>query len=155
MDLLAGIEGTVLAQGLRGARWGYAAVNGVHVLGIALLIGATVPLNLRLLGLWPSIARENVVRLLVPVAAAGLFLAVTAGLLLFSVRAREYADLSVVQIKLLLVTAGTAQALFAHWRHGFRLESASRKTLATHAVLSLTCWLGAMTCGRLIAFVAN
>lgn len=151
--LLAGLEGTGVAAALRVSRWGYAAVNGVHILGIALLVGAVVPLNLRLLGLWPGIARRDVARVLVPVAAAGLAIAATAGLLLFSVRAREYAGFGVVQLKLALILAGTVSALAFHRAHGFLLEGAGRRRAALHAVVSLACWTGALACGRLIAFM--
>jgi hypothetical protein len=150
---LAGLEGTAVAQALRVSRWGYAAVNAAHIFGIALLVGAIVPLDLRLLGLWRSVPRQMLVRILVPVAAAGLALAVAMGLLLFSVRAREYAGVGFLQVKLILVAVGALSALALHWRHGFLLESASESRLAGHAVLSMACWLGAIACGRLIAFV--
>lgn len=150
---LAALEATALAETLRGARWGYAAVNGLHVLGIALLAGAVTALDLRLLGLRREVPRAGAVRLLMPVAAAGLGLAVVTGLMLFAVRAREYAGLDVFRIKLALVALGTLAALSAHRAHGPDLATAGRRRLAGHAVLSLVCWLGALACGRLIAFV--
>ena len=88
--LFAALEGTALAQTLRNSRWGYAALNTAHIFAIALLIGSVVPLNLRLLGVWRGISREAVVRVLAPVAASGLILALLTGPLLFSVRALEY-----------------------------------------------------------------
>ena len=93
------------------------------------------------------------VRVLVPCAAAGLTLAVAAGLLLFSVRAGHYADLDIFRIKLLLILAGAAAAIALHLRHGLLLQSAPQRTLRMHAILSMTCWLGALVCGRLIAFM--
>ena len=79
------------AQWLRFSRWGYAAVNTTHVFGIALLVGAILPLDLRLIGLWRSVALEPLARVLVPVAATGLLLAVSTGAFLFITRATEYA----------------------------------------------------------------
>lgn len=153
--LLAAIEGTGLAGWLRASRWGYAAVNGVHVLGLALLVGAVVPLDLRLLGMWRSVDRTALARVLLPVAAAGLAVAVTAGALLFAVRAREYAGLGVVQLKLALVAAGILSALAAHRAGGRWLERAGSRRLAVHALVSLACWIGALACGRLIAFAGD
>lgn len=153
--LLAGLEGTAVAQTLRASRWLYAAVNAAHILGIALLLGAIVPLNLRLLGRWPDVPREQLVRVLVPVAAAGLALAVLAGALLFAVRAREYAGVGFLQAKLALVLLGTLAALALHWRHGFLLETAGDTRLTAHAILSLLCWPAALVCGRMIAFAGN
>ena len=137
---------------LRSERWGYAAVNAAHILGVALLIGAILPLNLRLFGLWRAVPRALLVRVLVPMAAAGLGLAVVAGFLLFSVRAQEYAAIGFLQVKLLLVVVGTLTALEAHRRYGLLLEGASRWRLTAHAGISTICWLGALLCGRLTGF---
>lgn len=144
-----------VAQTLRGARWSYAAVNAAHILGIALLIGAIVPLNLRFLGLWRSVPHQALTRVLIPVAAVGLTLAILAGLLLFSVRAREYAGIGFLQAKLALIAIGLLSALALHRAHGDLLETASDRRLAVHAAVSLLCWIGALACGRLIAFAGD
>lgn len=153
--VLAALEGTAVAQALRISRWGYAAVNATHILGIALLVGATVPLNLRLLGLWRGVPVPTLGRVLGPVAAAGLTLAVLAGLLLFSIRAREYAGLGVFQLKISLVVLGALSALAAVRAHGFSMEQASGGRLKALALVSMVCWIGALVCGRLIAFVGE
>lgn len=149
---LAALAGTDVATALRLSRWGYAAVNTAHVLGIALLVGAIVPLDLKLLGLWRGSDRDALVRVLVPVAAGGLALAVTTGALLFSVRAPEYADVVVFRIKLALIATGTASAIALHLRYGRLLAGASPLRLALAGALSMGCWLGALSLGRLIAF---
>jgi hypothetical protein len=154
-EILATIEATPVAQYLRASRWGYAAVNTAHVLGIALLVGAILPLNLRLLGVWRSVPRAALVRVLVPAAATGLLLAVVAGALLFSVRAEEYAALGVLRLKVALIALGILGALELHRAYGLELEQASDVRVAGHAILSTVCWLGALICGRLIAFVMD
>ena len=153
--LLAGLEATAVAQTLRTSRWLYAATNTAHIFGIALLVGAIVPLDLRLLGWWPDVPREKLVRVLVPVAATGLALAVVAGGLLFSVRASEYIGVGFLQAKLALVAVGTLGALALHHAHGFLLDTASDRRLAGHAIISLVCWPTALVCGRLIAFAGD
>lgn len=150
--LLAALEDTAVAELLRVSRWGYAATNTAHVLGVALLVGSIIPLNLRFLGLWPAIPRHHLVRVLVPVAVTGFGLAVVAGFLLFSVRAQEYAGIGFLQAKLTLIMIAALSAALLHHRHGLSLEGASGERLALHAVISTLCWLGAMICGRLIAF---
>ena len=149
---LAALEGSEVARGLRFSRWAYAWVNAGHVLGIALLVGAILPLDLRLLGAWRGVPRAALVRVLVPVAAAGLALAAVTGGLLFATRATEYADVGFLQMKLSLVAIGALAALWLHRAHGFLLEGAGRGRLAGHALLSAFCWLGALICGRMIAF---
>ena len=153
--LFAALEATTPAQYLRASRWGYAAVSGAHILGIALLVGAIVPLNLRLLGFWRSIPRANLLRVLVPAAASGLVLAVLTGPLLFSLRAQEYAAVGFLQAKLVLVTLGLLSALAIHRAYGLTLEEASERRVRFHALVSLGCWLGALACGRLIAFAID
>ena len=153
--LLAAIEATAPAVYLRVSRLGYAAVSGAHVLGIALLIGAVLPLDLRLLGFWPKTSRESLFRILVPMAVIGLLIAAPTGLLLFSVRAQEYALVPYFQAKLALIAIGIVGALLIHHSHGLTLEGASRTRLRLHAIASMTCWLGALACGRMIAFVVD
>ena len=153
--LLAAFEGTALAQTLRSSRWGYAAVNAAHIFAIALLIGSVVPLNLRLFGVWRGISREAVVRVLAPVAASGLALALITGPLLFSVRAREYSEVEFLQVKLIFIAVGVLSTLALCWTHGFLLRDAPRARLVGHAILSTVCWLGALVCGRLIAFAGD
>lgn len=153
--LLQTLQASDPAQALRFSRFGYAAVNAAHILGIALLVGSIVPLDLRLLGLWSGVARESLVRVLVPMAAGGLVLAMLAGALLFSVRATEYARLDVFQIKLVLIATGAVSALLMHLCHGFLLKNASPARLRAAALVSLACWLGALIAGRLIAFLGD
>ena len=153
--LLAALEATSWAQALRTSRWGYAALSTAHVLGLAILVGAIVPLDLRLLGVRTGVSTAVLTRVLAPMAAAGLALTIVTGGLLFSVRAREYAGLVVLQAKLMLVVVGTISALIAHLRHGPTLETASRSQLAAHGAISIACWLGALVCGRMIAFAGE
>ena len=153
--MFAALEGTALAQTLRGSRWLYAGVNAAHIFAIALLIGSVVPLNLRLLGVWRGISREVVVRVLAPVAASGLVLALLTGPLLFAVRAREYSGVEFLQLKMIFIAVGVLSTLALCRTHGFLLKDAPRARLAGHAVLSTVCWLGALVCGRLIAFAGD
>jgi hypothetical protein len=141
------------AQWLRFSRWGYAAVNTTHVFGIALLVGAILPLDLRLLGVWRSVALEPLARVLVPVAATGLFLAITTGIFLFITRANEYAALNLFLLKVTLIAAGAVHALSLQLGPG--LAQASRARLRAAGAASLSIWVAALICGRLLAFVAD
>ena len=152
-SLLAAMESTAVAEYLRLSRWGYAAVNTAHILGITLLVGTIIPFNLHLLGLWRNIPRLPLTRVLLPVAATGLVLAVIAGSLLFSVNATQYAGIGFFQVKIVLVVLGTLSAWWLYRGYGLSLEGANESRLKVHALLSMLCWLGALVCGRLVAFV--
>ena len=147
----AALEGLALAEWLRFSRWSYAALNALHVFGIALLVGAVVPLNLRLLGLWSSVELGPLYRVLSRVAATGLALAIASGMLLFAVRATEYAALDLFVAKIALVAAGAAHAAVYHWRGGPAGLSRPRQRLL--GAVSLALWPAALLCGRLLAFV--
>ena len=105
------LEALAPVQALRFSRWGYAAVNTGHVLAIALLVGGSVPLALRLLGFWPAVPRAAVARLLSATAGAGLVLALLTGSLLFATRATEYAANPAFQFKIALVTLGAVSTI--------------------------------------------
>lgn len=153
--LLAAIEQSAAATALRFSRWGYAGVNAAHILGIALLVGSIIPMDLRLLGAWPHIPRSQLARVLVPVAICGLCIAICTGLLLFSVRASEYASLMVFWVKMALVIMGAGSAITLHAMHGWWLADGPQAHFARAGALSILCWLGALTAGRLIAFMGS
>ncbi|WP_022728638.1 hypothetical protein [Fodinicurvata sediminis] len=141
---------------LRGGRWSYGLVNGAHILGLALLGGAILPLDLRLAGLWRSEPAERLARVLLPVAMTGLGLAVATGLLLFSVRPFEYLANPFFLAKLALVALAVANALWLRlspdWRT-LREDGRVSRRLAAAGLVSLLLWIAALFCGRLVAFV--
>ena len=59
------------------------------------------------------------------------------------------------QVKLVLVFVGLLSAVTIHRAYGLTLEGASERRLRFHALLSLGCWLGALACGRMIAFAVD
>jgi hypothetical protein len=150
--LAAAVEGLALAEWLRFSRWGYAAVNALHILGIALLVGAIVPLDLRLLGLWRSVELAPLYRMLSRIAAAGLLLAIASGALLFSVRATEYAGGALFRAKMVLVIVGVTHALALHSRTAFPGDvSRARRRFA--GAVSLLLWPIVLVCGRMLGYV--
>ncbi|MBX9845962.1 MAG: DUF2214 domain-containing protein [Xanthobacteraceae bacterium] len=158
MEWLTALEALAPVAALRLARWTYAAVNASHITGIALLFGAIVPLDLRLIGCFRQVSIKTLARVLVPVAVFGLLLAISAGSLLFSIRAVEYAGTTLFQIKMALVACGIANALLL--RKAAAWETAQNDTgaipplrLRVSGALSITLWLSVIACGRLVAFV--
>src|SRR5512145_1609747 len=86
-EWLADLEATALAQALRDSVWTYPLVNAGHILGVALLVGSIVPLDLRLLGAWRSVPLAPLWEILTRTAGAGLVLAMVFGVLLFIIPA--------------------------------------------------------------------
>jgi hypothetical protein len=157
-DALAALQGLAPVVELRGSTWVYPFVNAGHIVGIALLYGAIVPTDLRLLGFWPRLPLRSVTAITVPVAIAGLLIAVTTGFLLFSVRAVEYARIDLLQVKLLLILLALTNALALRrttaWR-AFRESDlvGTSGRLQVAGGLSVTLWLSVIVCGRLIGYL--
>jgi hypothetical protein len=158
VEWLTALQELAPVAALRSARWTYAAVNAAHITGIAILFGSIVPLDLRLMGCFRQVPIRTLARVLVPVAAAGLTLAIMAGLLLFSIRAVQYAGTTLFQIKMALVACGIANAVLlrkaAAWEVA-RGDTASMPPpwLRVAGVLSIALWLSVIFCGRFVAFV--
>ncbi len=152
-EFLTAIENNWIAESLRFGRWNYAAVNALHILGISLLVGASLPLAFRMIGFRRGIPLPLATSLLIPFAIGGAVLAVLMGGLLFTTRAIEYSGLFIFWIKLVFVGLGFLSAATAHVRYGWRLEQADQKALRFHGLVSLTAWITAVILGRAIAFV--
>ena len=150
--ILTAIEQSYLASLLRTSRWGYAALNATHIAGIAILVGGILPLDLRLMGFWSTVDRRNLARVLVPTAATGVAMVLVTGLLLFSVRAKEYAGLPLFWAKISIVIVGVTSAILTHLRHGLWLDRRGETNLAHAGLASMACWIAALFTGRLIAF---
>jgi hypothetical protein len=149
-QLAAAVQASAVAEFLRGSRWTYPAVNAAHILGIALLVGAVVPMDLRLIGVWRGdMPLRPVLRLLRPMAAFGAVLALATGVLLFSVQAQDYVAMRLFAVKLALVAVGLVHALA--WGRGLGSAARGRQRLA--GAVSLTVWLAVLVCGRMLGFV--
>ena len=148
-ELAAAIQASEIAAFLRRSRWTYPAVNAAHLLGVALLIGAIVPMDLRLTGVWRSDVRlAAAVRLLRPIAAFGAALAVVTGVLLFTVQARDYVALPLFFVKMALVAIGLAHALT---HGGIATAPAARQRMA--GAVSLAIWPSVLVCGRMLGYL--
>lgn len=155
-DWLAALQQSPPAALLRRSLYLYPIVNALHILGIGLLVGAILPADLRMLGLF----RQRPLTLLVPfltgAAAFGLALAVATGVLLFSVKPLEYAVNAAFLSKVALVAAGTVNALALRLSPAWRAAMAggpATARLRLGAVASFLIWPAALLSGRFIAFL--
>jgi hypothetical protein len=158
IDALTALQDWAPIAALRNSRWAYAWVNAAHIVGIALLFGAIVPLDLRLMGWRRAVPIGTMVRVLLPIAVAGLVLAVAAGLALFSVRAAKYAATGLFQVKMALVVCALSNTLLLHravqWEtHQAAVGVTPPPRLRMAGALSIVLWLSVIVCGRMVAFV--
>lgn len=155
----AALEATPLATALRGSVWVYPLVNAAHILGVALLVGSIVPLDLRLLGVWRSVPLTPLWGVLTRTAGAGLILAVIFGALLFITRASEYTASNLFISKMAVVALGTANALALRVLPQTQVSEITStkgkppaRLLRLAGGISLVTWLTALTLGRLIGY---
>jgi hypothetical protein len=156
-DAAAWLEASLLARFLRSGPWLYPLVNLAHLLGIALLVGAIAALDLRLVGLWPGVPVVALARATVPVAAAGLALALSTGPALLAVKATEYVGNPFLWAKFGAVAIGLANLAALHgsaaWRDvGEGGGGRVRRRLALAGAVSLAAWVAAVSAGRMIAY---
>lgn len=156
MDWLGWIEALPPAAILRGNATLYLLVNAAHILGIGLLVGAILPLDLRLLGVLRDGPLAVLAPFLVRVAATGLALALVTGALLFSVKPADYAANPAFLAKLGLVALGLINIALQHWGAGWDAMADGHRPTARHRLLagiSAVIWITALIAGRWIGFV--
>jgi len=140
---------------VRDSRWVFPAIEAVHIVALALLFGALLMLNLRLLGV--TFTNKPVARLareLSPWVFCSLVIILTSGFLLFASEAlKAYASVP-FQVKMLFLFA----AIIYHYtvyRRVTRADEAhrSRAWSAIAAIVSIVLWLGVAIGGRGIGFL--
>ena len=157
-ELLAPLEQSELAVAMRESIWLYPIVEVVHIAGFVLLVGAVAMFDLRLLGFSSSTGVRALNRSLLPWAWVALLAIVPSGVAMFSAHAAEFADNPAFRVKLALLATAGINALVFHngvfrWVEGWDRHHPTPTAAKVSALLSLTIWLGVITCGRLIAYL--
>lgn len=155
MEVVAWIEGAALARALRGSGDLYMVVNAAHILGIGLLLGAILPLDLRILGVLSGPPLPVIGPFLSRMAGIGLGLAMLTGFCLWSVDAGEYLGNPAFRWKLALLALGLGNVALLHrlgWRQVVITGRAGRATRVLAAISALV-WPGVLLAGRWIGFL--
>jgi len=153
-DLLAAIEASSFSTWLRESNsiWAYPTVLTLHTLGLAVLVGANVAFDLRLLGFGTSLTLEDL-RPLFRAMWIGFWVNAISGAMLLAADATTKAAAPMFLIKLALVTVGVAFIILTR-RVVYRAGSTNTVTTAAKALAtgSLAVWLIAIAAGRLMAY---
>ncbi len=155
-EVLAWIGTLPFALAIRHSATLYIFVNAAHILSIGIIIGAILPLDLRLIGLIRAVPVEVIGPFLSRAAAVGVALAIVTGFCLFSVNPFEYAGNAAFLTKITLLALGVANAALLHltpqWRVAVKGGPLSLRVRLS-ALLSLMIWTGAVIAGRWIGFL--
>lgn len=150
---LGWLQDSALGATARSAGWTYAAVNTLHVLGAALVLGAIAVFDLLVLTGRRATAAESA-RVAVPLAAAGLLLQAATGLFLLSADARASGVNPAFQAKLAFMAVGLVNiAILYGWAARAAGPVALHPAAPAFAAVSLVAWTATILAGRLIAYV--
>jgi cytochrome b subunit of formate dehydrogenase len=139
VGLLTWIENTGVAEYVRVSAYGYPAMITLHSLGLAIMVGLSVVLSLRVLGLFSVIPYSSLYKLL-KIAWIGFIVNFISGGALFTTQAVSYMQDGTFLLKAALASGNPESA-------------ASDQTLKILAWLAIIAWTIGMVTGRLIAYL--
>ena len=143
-----------LGQFMQNSRWGFAAVEAVHLLALTLLGGSVLILDLRLLGLIlrresPRTLNRDLSRILL----SSLAILVLTGIALVSEEALKCYYNAAFRWKMALLAAAVLFYFTLYRRVVLTLGSAATLASRITAVVSLSLWLGVGVAGRAIGLI--
>jgi len=155
--VLSWLEQTSYVEWMQTSLYGYPAMLTGHAVGLSLTVGVAIVVDLRLLGLYPTIPLTRLKGLL-GWAWAGLTLNAITGLMIFPTQATTYVSNVAFVTKMLSVVLGAATVVLiqrALDREGAAWESAGQvgSNGRMLAIGSVVFWIIAVATGRLIAYV--
>ena len=153
------LEQTSLGAGIRESLWLFPAIETLHLLGMAVLVGSIAAFDLRLLG-W-MLRRQRVSALaerLLPWSWAGFAVQLVTGALLFASEAVKVYPNPAFRLKMLLLFLVGLHALIFHlsvyrnvasWDDTEVLPAGPKVA----GFVSILLWIGIVAAGRFIGFV--
>lgn len=147
---LPALAATAPAVWVRQGVWTYPLIEAAHIAAFAVVVGATVVVDLRLLGVARALDARRLVRLAHAAALPAAVLALLTGLAMFVARGPELWPNRALRAKLALIAVLVLNAAILHARGAIlRPDPAAR----LQALFSLAGWFAVIVCGRLIAYV--
>jgi len=157
MELARALEKTWPGQWVRSWEWAFPLLEITHLLGLTVVFGGMVLLDLRLLGLRRALSVSLLQRHILPCVWTGFAVAAISGLWLICFEARQLVNDPAFLIKMLLLPLAGLNAAFMHHVAQGTLPSWDTQRMPPplvrcSAALSLALWIGILACGRLIAY---
>jgi hypothetical protein len=155
--LLTWLEGTRFAQWLLVSTIGWPVMLSAHAIGLAIVVGIVIALNLRMLGLYGTIPLTSLHELM-QVAWVGVAINLVTGLALFTTQATTYVTSLPFLLKIGFVVLGCANLTIVQrtlrrdgpsWEANGAVPPLGRALAGS----SLFFWVMAVVAGRLIAYV--
>lgn len=155
MGFLAWLEASGFSEWVRISYVGYPLMIASHAVGMAVMVGLAVAIDMRLLGWFGGIPREALDRFFL-LAWIGFTVNFLSGSALFAARATTYITDGTFLLKMAFVVGGVIAAAIlqgaigrsAAWPGG-----TAPGGVRVVAVASILCWVFATITGRLIAYL--
>jgi hypothetical protein len=141
------LQHTSVAETIRSVPWPIPVIEIFHIVGMVLVFGTILILNLRVFEL--ILRGEPVSQIaedLTPLTLAGLVVQLVSGSLLFMVSAMKFTENPVFRIKIALVIAAAAYHFAVHRRIAIAHETQAQG-LRLSAAVSLVLWAGVVLVG--------
>lgn len=159
LELCKWLDQTAVGAAVRQSLWLFPAIETLHLLGMAALVGTVAVLDLRLLG-W-AMRRERVSALVgrvLPWVWVGFAVQVVTGGLLFSSEAVKVYSNPAFRMKMLLIFLAGVHAFIFHWivyRDVANWDDSALLPLKAKlsGFVSILLWIGIVAAGRFIGFV--
>ncbi len=129
--------------------WAYPALEVIHVIGIGLLLGNLVLLELRVFGRGAGLPVSDLARLSLTLVAIGFALAAVSGVIMFATQPGDLLSNRTFTLKMLLLFVAGSNAAWFHARQSLdKLDRFARLQM----VVSTVIWVIIITLGRWIAY---
>ncbi|HYR84843.1 MAG TPA: hypothetical protein VE422_12255 [Terriglobia bacterium] len=135
--------------------WAYPTILFLHTIGLSIVVGINSAIDLRILGLAPRLPLEPLERLF-PLMWVGFWVNAASGTLLLIADASTKLANPVFYIKMGFIALAIID-VFVIRKRVFRDPLVDKRPLTANAkilaAVSLSLWLGAITAGRLMAYL--
>jgi hypothetical protein len=155
MEFLRRLQDSAFSMWVLGSDsiWSYPTILTLHTVGLAILVGAAVVIDLRLLGVGAGVPLRTI-RGLYRYVWIGFAINLVSGIVLFIVQAADHAVQWIFYVKLAFIAFAFVLALRIERRAFDGPGEPPDGSLRGMAAASLVCWAAAITAGRLMAYVS-
>ena len=148
-----------LNQWIQAKYWLWPILEITHFLGLTLLLGGLIIIDLRMIGFFRNIDHKTTHRL-IPLVALGFILNLITGVLFFYGDPMRYSINIAFQIKMLLVLIAGCNAAVYHFKidpllGAINNNDSSPLAISIVAAISLGTWTGVLLLGRLIPYIGT
>ena len=157
MEFLAWLESTALADAVRTIPWLYPALESLHYIGIACLVGGIMLIDLRLLGVAKKLRIDLMVTLLPWVWIGFTITAITGGIIFVYGATGFGTNPPFIMKMILILIAGINAFIFEvmarRGRDSWVTAGIAPVPVRAVATISLILWVSVVTTGRWMAYV--